>query len=85
LGGREERVRVWDARDGAGRGSVGLAAEIVAARSSVATVGRVERVADAGENVVLDEELGTVASVDPVVAVQVVCDGVVSAMGVIEY
>lgn len=57
--GRDERVRVRRGREGSGRRCVAPITEVIAVRYGVTSVGVVQGLVNAGEDVVLDEELGT--------------------------
>lgn len=61
-----EAVAVWHAGERTLERCVGGAAEVVALLDGVAGVGAVKRLLAAGENVVLDEQLGTLAGVNAV-------------------
>jgi hypothetical protein len=64
--GSNRCVVVWNSGQGSGLGSVGTGAEVIASGDSIAGVSAVERLLAADEDVVLNEDLGTVTGVNSI-------------------
>jgi hypothetical protein len=68
LGAAQLGVRVRNSLEGTGKGGVGAGSEVVVVGDGVAGISRVKGLGDAGEDVALDEDLGTITGVDSVTA-----------------